>query len=281
MKKSLMNGKGTAIKSLLTTLVVLTILVVSSSAIASVVADYRFDTSADTVATDSSGNGNDGTLIGFTDLTFGYADDPVNPGYTSNGMIRLVGGGPIEYIQSGVTARDFITNSFTIEAITGLASNPWYWQPLVGYVIPGQAFVYWGSGFAMGTSAPPHWHIDNGGPWESYYNYEDILTDGQMHHYAITYDADNHEMSMYLDSDVPIATVFADLSNAVPEGDTGVLLIGSHMGSDPYEVWNGLIDRIRFSDNVVSPENFIPVPEPATICLLGLGVLSLLRGKKH
>lgn len=271
-----MNGNGTAMKSLLATLVVLTILAVSSSAIASVVADYRFDASTGTVATDSSGNGNDGTLIGFTDLTFGYADNPANPGYTSNGMIRLVGGGPIEYIESGVGAHDFITNSFTIEAITGLASNPWYWQPLVGYVAD-NAFFYWGS---WDSSASPHWHIDNGGPWAVYPDYGNILTDGKMHHYAITYDADNHEMSMYLDSVVPIATVFADLSGAVPEGDTGVLLIGSHMGSDPYEVWNGLIDRIRFSDNVVSPENFITVPEPATICLLGLGALSLLRRKR-
>jgi hypothetical protein len=277
MKKLLMNGKAAAMKSLLTTLVVLMILVASNSAMASVVADYRFDTSAGTEATDSSGNDNHGTLIGFTDLTFGYADTPANPGYTSDGMIRMVAGDPLEYIESGVTARNFITNSFTIEAITSLHSDPGYWQPLVGYVIESQAFIYWGSG---GSAAAPHWHIDNGGPWESYSDYEDILADGQMHHYAITYDAENGEMSMYLDSVVPIATVSADLSNAVPEGDTGVLLIGSHMGSSSFEVWNGLIDRIRFSDNVVSPENFIPIPEPATVCLLALGSLALIKIKK-
>jgi hypothetical protein len=277
MKKLLLNGKGTVMKSLLTTLMVLMILVVSSSVMASVVADYRFDTSEGTEATDSSGNDNHGTLIGFTDLDFGYADNPANPGYTSNGMIRLVSGDTIEYIESAVTARGFITNSFTIEAITSLHSNPSYWQPLVGYVSD-EAFIYWGSG---GSSAAPHWHIDNGGPWTSYPAYENILTDGEMHHYAITYDAENHEMNMYLDSVVPIATAYGvDLSNAVAEDDTGVLLIGSHMGSSSYEVWNGLIDRIRFSDEVVSPEDFIPIPEPATVCILSLGALSLIRRKK-
>ena len=257
-------------------LIAAVILVASSSAMASIVADYRFDTSAGTQATDSSGNNNHGTLIGFTDLTFGYADDPANPGYTSDGMIRMVKGSPLEYIESAVPAYSFITNSFTIEAITSLHSDPSYWQPLVGHVkSEDDTFFYWGSGFASGSSAPPHWHIDNGGPWTSYPAYEDVLTDGEMHHYAITYDATEREMSMYLDYGV-IATVIADLSDAVGADDTGVLLIGSHKRTSSYSVWNGLIDRIRFSDNVVAPEDFIPVPIPGAVWLLGSGLLALV-----
>ncbi|MCE5339530.1 MAG: PEP-CTERM sorting domain-containing protein [Planctomycetaceae bacterium] len=264
-------------KSLSVALLVL--LMAGSSGMAAVIADYCFDESDDTVAIDSSGNGNDGTLFGFTNYEMGYADDIANAGYTSNGMLRLVKGGLCEYIQSAIVARNLLTGSFTIEAITSLHSDPWYWQPLIGYVIPDEAFVYWGSGVNDGTSAPPHWHIDNGGPWMSYDDYKEILTDGQMHHYAIAYDAGEGILNMYLDSVDPIATVFVNLSGAVPEGDTGLLLIGSHMGSSSYEVWNGLIDRIRFSDNFVSPQDFIAIPEPTTILMLSFG-LAVLRKRK-
>ncbi|MFW6155003.1 MAG: PEP-CTERM sorting domain-containing protein [Planctomycetota bacterium] len=74
-----------------------------------------------------------------------------------------------------------------------------------------------------------------------------------------------------------LAMGYADLSNVVPADDTGPVLIGSHMGSGSSEVWNGLIDRIRFSDAVVDPESFIP--EPASLSLLGLGGLVLFRRK--
>jgi len=261
-------------------LIVTVLLVVSSSVVAAVVADYCFDTPDGVIATDSSGNNNHGTLIGFTNLSVGYADDPSNPGYTSDGMIRLVKGSPLEYIESAVPAYDFITNSFTIEAITSLHPDPVYWQPLVGHVGNG-TFVYWGSGT---NAAAPHWHIDNGGPWAVYHNYEDILTDGNMHHYAITYDAIVKEMKMYLDYGL-IATVSADLSGAVAADDTGVLFIGSHMGSSSTEVWNGLIDRIRFSDNVVDTADFIPnpnaVPIPGAVWLLGSGLISLMAVRQR
>lgn len=256
------------------------ILMTSGLAMASVVADYWFDGPSGedgTLVVDHSGNLNHGTLVGFTNTTVGYADNPSNPGYTSNGMIRLVWGDPVEYIKSGVSAYPFITNSFTIEAITSLSSNGNFWQPLIGHVADrengGLTFVYWGVGdFA------PHWHIDNGGPGEIYYNYANILNDGGMHHYAITYDATKHEMKMYLDYQL-IATEYADLSNAVTDDDPGVLFIGSHMGEDSWEVWNGVIDRIRFSDEALSPDEFIqanPVPIPGAIWLLSSGLLGLI-----
>ncbi len=266
-------------KSVMSFLVVIFLLLVSSPLLASVVADYCFDSPNGSTAVDSSGNGNDGVLIGFTDFSSGYADDPTHAGYTSDGMIRLVKGAPLEYVQSGVNAHDFITNSFTIEAITSLHSDPNYWMPLVGYVNNSEStFIYWGTG---SEHAKPHWHFDNGGPWGTISGYDDILTDGSMHHYAITYDADLGIMKMYLDYQ-EIATAAADLSNAV-ENNSGPLLIGSHEGISSYEVWNGRIDRIRFSNNVVATDDFIPnpVPIPGAAWLLGSGLLGLVAVRRR
>ena len=262
------------------------ILLTSGFAMASVVADYWFEGPSGedgTLVLDHSGNGNHGTLVGFTNTNIGYADNPSNPGYTSDGMIRLVQGDPVEYIQSGVYAYPFITNSFTIEAITGLApGEAFYWQPLVGHVTEREdgteTFVYWGAG-----GSAPHWHIDHGGPWESYDDYGGILNDGNLHHYAITYDADSHELKMYLDYQ-QIATVSGDLNNAVLSDDPGVLFIGSHMGESSWEVWNGLIDRIRFSDEALTPDEFIqanPVPIPAAAWLLGSGLVGLVAMRRR
>jgi hypothetical protein len=257
-------------------LVVVTAMLACASAThAGIVADYTFDVFNDTVAVDSSGNGNDGTIVGFAGLPLGAGDAPGSPGYTSDGRIRLVANGPIEYIDSGIAVGAFLTNSFTIETVTGLSDGGFFWQPLIAYT-QNNAFFYWGAGYNQGTDRPPHWHIDNGGPWVSYSDYETVLPDGAMHHYAITYDANAGRMYMYLDYE-KIGDVPADLSSVVAPGDVGTLLVGSHNGLSAGEVWHGVIDRVRFADHAVDPNDFIPVPGPGTLSLLALAGLANRR----
>lgn len=43
---------------------------------------------------------------------------------------------------------------------------------------------------------------------------------------------------------------------------------------------DGMMDNIRFSDTALAAEELIPIPEPATLTLLGLGALPLLRKRK-
>lgn len=43
---------------------------------------------------------------------------------------------------------------------------------------------------------------------------------------------------------------------------------------------DGYMDNVRFSDEVLDPSEFVAIPEPATIALIGFGSLALIRRKR-
>ena len=67
-----------------------------------------------------------------------------------------------------------------------------------------------------------------------------------------------------------IISATADFTNDLTES---LRLDGQQGGADDY----GLVDEFRIADNW--PEA-IGIPEPATLCLLGLGGLALLRRRR-
>jgi hypothetical protein len=104
------------------------------------------------------------------------------------------------------------------------------------------------SGVAF-TNGAPGWNQS----WTATVNVED----GQWHHVAFTYTYTNRLVRLYID--YALNTSGNSFSNLVY--DTGSLRIGQGAGGRAFDGW---IDEIRISDNVLTPEQFMTVSAPTS-----------------
>jgi hypothetical protein len=188
---------------------------------------WKLDEKEGATAADSSGNGNDGTLVG-------------NPqwrpqGGKIGGAIELSGKG--DYVKIDNESAFDITNQITIAAWVNITSIPQEWT---GIVTKGDTAWRMSTDFANSI-----FHFGLGTNNNDYMSGKTTVSSGQWHHVASVYDG--QKMSIYVDGKLdasqprsgPIAT------NNFP------VCIGENIENNK-RFFNGLIDDVRVYNYAIS-----------------------------
>lgn len=255
---------------------------------------HRYDFETD--ASDSVGTA-DGTIVGAVTITGGAA---VTDG--GNGAVNGAWSEENAYVAVDSSAVAGISGSFTIETWFNATTNWPKYDTLFAFSdgtqdnyllgAPVRGYSPWPSGCAMkgaGSPPPPGWD----------YGVEGIyLDDNNLHQLVLTYDAGTDVFQLYTDG--AAATFTENGSVVVPDFNLSMLTqIGLNGGSCyPDPVLTGSTHDFRIYDDAVAAGGVAAlyatgsdatnadvieaaaIPEPATLVLLGLGAVTVLRKRK-
>lgn len=102
--------------------------------------------------------------------------------------------------------------------------------------------------------------------------------DGEFHNIAVVLDRSNGEIRSYLDGSL-LHTNTDDDIDTMGEMLSGTedFRLGAYNTIDD-NAFTGIQDRYRISDTALSTDDFLVIPEPATVSLLfGMGIIALIR----
>ncbi|MDF3128769.1 PEP-CTERM sorting domain-containing protein [Kiritimatiellaeota bacterium B1221] len=103
------------------------------------------------------------------------------------------------------------------------------------------------------------------------------LDDGAWHHMAFvvkTSDDGNNFARFYMDYEMVLETTSSNLDAYVADVDAPFRIFA--------EEYLGYTDEVRFSDSVLSPDDFlIAIPEPGTLTLFSAGIMAVILGVRR
>jgi hypothetical protein len=236
------------------------LLIVAGSASADKVAHWTFDEGAGTTVTDSE-NGLVGTFVG---------DPAFVAGVPVLGGSALDLDGVDDYGDCGYDPLYDMTGDMTVAAWVQIREVTAAWMAAVA-----QGEYAWRLGNAN-VDTRPHFGITF---WSNPVASQDGTTEiplNEWHHIAGVYEAGGN-LTVYLDGEVD-AQIAADSPIGISYQN---VLIGNNPDSME-RFWNGLIDDVQLYNEALSQAELQAIiPEPATMALLGLGGLALLRIRKR
>ncbi len=102
----------------------------------------------------------------------------------------------------------------------------------------------------------------------------------ELQHFAGVMDVLNGEIRLYIDGDLKDT---APIPAAWGFHRGGALAVGARdLGDGTFASlkYAGAIDELRYSDDALAPNEFLNAPEPASLTLMSLGLLAVIRRKR-
>jgi len=238
-------------------------LLVSGSAHAALVGHWALDDGSGTTASDSSGNGNTGTLNGDTAWTTGHI---------GSGAAAFDGTG--DYINVPDSASLAVSTGITVAFWVNFASNPGGQKPLVGQAASLSSTTGWSVSLLTTGGINASQGVTGGvGGNNKQLTSTGTAGTGSWQHIAYVgqISGGNLIMTIFINgiasgTQTVTATALADSTAAL------------RLGNIQTTYYTGSLDDVRVYNNALSEAEIKAlIPEPATVCLLGLGALALLR----
>ena len=209
---------------------------------------YNFDDGSGTVASDASGNGRIGTLIGFTNTSAGVGSFNSSEGWVTGGGLSFLDDGVRNYVQTNLALNSLANSDFTIEYEASYAGATG-WTPAIGSNAGTccNATVFLGINTNLtnnevrleGSSA-----AIGSQPWGAF--------SSTPHHVALVFANSTKVVELFVDG-ISVGTSTFSSANM---NQTSTFRIGNS-GHDTTEQWDGVIYAVAISKAKLGPGTFV------------------------